>query len=70
MKKPKADEQIKQTYSIWYDCSNCGYHFQKDFEFGQRAGQGECPHCGVSPRQPEWEHRMKSDEITCLNLVK
>lgn len=45
----KIEEEKKIFYYMQYNCSNCGKDFMESFEYGTRAEQGECPHCGVSP---------------------
>ena len=45
----------KTSYTMTYICSNCGTTFTQEFESGQIAEQGECPHCGVSPKKIRWE---------------
>ena len=39
----------EEHYHMNYYCSNCHRSFMQVFKFGERAHQGECPHCGVEP---------------------
>ena len=43
------NEDTKEYYSMTYSCSNCGKGFTETFDYGERASQGTCPHCGVQP---------------------
>ena len=42
-----------KLYTMTYHCSNCGEEFYESFEFGERAIQGKCTHCGVIPLSEE-----------------
>ncbi len=44
-------EGALDKYSMNYTCSNCHRDFTEWFDFGERASQGTCPHCGVAPRR-------------------
>ena len=53
----KKTSEISRKYRMDYRCGNCGREFTQTFEFGEKASQGVCPHCGVSPNQDRWETR-------------
>lgn len=50
MKKDSCKEPIttRMSYTMQYKCRNCGRDFIESFEYGEKASQGTCPHCGVS----------------------
>jgi len=58
MKKVVEDDKIKQGYTMRYDCPNCGNTYLEHFEYGQRAVQGVCPHCGVDSNRKEAPHGL------------
>jgi DNA-directed RNA polymerase subunit RPC12/RpoP len=53
MKKQTKGEPVRH-YRMTYTCYNCGKTFVEEFEFGQYASRGECPHCGCEPKVPNW----------------
>jgi rRNA maturation endonuclease Nob1 len=45
------EEETKgKSYDMTYYCDNCKRSFTQTFQYGERASQGICPHCGVGPR--------------------
>ena len=51
----------KREYYMHYTCSNCGRGFTQHFEYGERAYQGKCPICGVSPIKETVPWDIKKD---------
>lgn len=59
-KNIKEEEIMPGSYFMDYDCDNCYRNFRQWFAYGQRASQGICPHCGVSPKRlDELPYRME-----------
>lgn len=51
-------EERKAKYYQYYHCPNCSKTFSQEFEFGEVAHQGQCPHCGVNPDQMKFTHKL------------